>query len=105
MTENTVKAAKAAIVCALGIGLGACTTLDHKLSDNSGVIIEPRQVETLGETIAREQQGENGCLVAGNLNNGGDCKKLRESVFPPPAVGAKLRAEERDKKIPGTPRN
>lgn len=88
MTKSIAKVAHAITVCALAIGVNACATLDHKASDNSGVIIEPTQVETLGETIAREQEGKDGCLVAGNLNRGGDCKKLRTIVFPPPLPAA-----------------
>ncbi|MFV0645214.1 MAG: hypothetical protein ACK5NN_12070 [Sphingomonadaceae bacterium] len=83
MIDKSPKVMELAIICAFSIGLGACSALDYKVPENSSVIIEPQNVETLGETIAREQKGEDGCLVAGNLNKGGDCEKLRELFSPP----------------------
>jgi len=76
-------AAKMSVVGAVAATLSACAVIDLKAPEDSSVIIEPQQVETLGETIAREQHGEHGCLVAGNLNKGGECKKLREIFLPP----------------------
>jgi hypothetical protein len=48
----------------------------------------PGPVETLGETIASEQQGD-GCLVAGNLGKGGHCEKLRKDLNPPKVPASK----------------
>lgn len=83
MTEITIYAARMAIVCAFATGLSACTTPDYQVPDNAINSPGPRQVETLGETIAREQQGEDGCLVASNIHKGRECAKLRETISPP----------------------
>ncbi len=70
--------------CAFALGLSACTTYDYTAPEHATGLSGLPEVETLGETIAREQQGEHGCLVAGNLDKGGRCEKLRETLFPPP---------------------
>ena len=75
-------------LCASVLGLSACASTDYEVSDEQASVSALPQVETLGETIAREQQGEDGCLVAGNLNKGGDCAKLREAMLPPPTPSA-----------------
>ncbi len=64
-------------------GLAGCTIKSRSAADDRLVTYGPSHVETLGETIAREQEGKRGCLVAGNLDQGGDCEKLREFLFPP----------------------
>lgn len=83
MAFTTARAPKIGILCTVVAGLSACATPDYEVPDQATDIAGPRQVETLGETIAREQQGEDGCLVAGNLNKGGECAKLREIMLPP----------------------
>ena len=83
MLEKLANAARVGVICAIGFGLSACSTFKIKPKDYPDTVFHPGPVETLGETIAREQQGEDGCLVAGNLNRGGDCEKLREDILPP----------------------
>lgn len=83
MPEKLANAARVGAICAIVFGLSACSSFKIKPKDYPDTVFHPGPVETLGETIAREQQGEDGCLVAGNLNKGGDCEKLREDILPP----------------------
>ena len=64
------------------VALSGCSTLDIKPSDHPDFVFQPRPVETIGETISREQQGEDGCLVAGNLNKGKSCRDLTKLLTP-----------------------
>lgn len=64
------------------IALNGCNTLSVKPSDQPDFVLQPPPVETIGETISREQQGDNGCLVAGNLNKGRRCRALTELLTP-----------------------
>ena len=68
--------------------LGGCSNLHIKPSNHADVAVTPGPVETLGETIAKEQQGD-GCLVAGNLGKGGHCEKLRKDLNPPRVPASK----------------
>ena len=64
------------------IALHGCSTLSVKTSDQPDFVFQARPVETIGETISREQQSDNGCLVAGNLNKGRRCRALTELLTP-----------------------
>lgn len=83
MIKNLTNAARVVTICVIGLGLSACSTFKIQPKEYPDTVFQPGPVETLGETIAREQQGEYGCLVAGNLNKGGDCAELREVILPP----------------------
>lgn len=77
---NDAKKLGLIIICALG--LSGCTTAEIRPSNDPDAVFRSRPVETFGETIAREQQGEDGCLVAGNLNKGPRCRDLTELLTP-----------------------
>ena len=82
-----------AVTCAFALGLSACTFRphDYDVADRATGASGLPEVESLGETIAREQRGSGGCLVAGNLDEGGRCEKLRGTLFPPaPPTDPKL---------------
>jgi hypothetical protein len=78
------KGPRAKLILFLSATLSACSTFEIKRSEHPDVVFQPRPVESLSETIAREQQGEDGCLVAGNLNKGERCRALAEFLSPPP---------------------
>ena len=83
MRNVVVQSARLLTISIIFGGLVACTITSRSVADDRLVTYGPHHVETLGETIAREQQGKRGCLVAGNLNRGGECEKLRQFLFPP----------------------
>ena len=62
--------------------LSGCSSLTIKPSNQAEGAFIPGPVETLGETIAREQQGD-GCLVAGNFGKTARCEKLLKDISPP----------------------
>ncbi|MCP5397192.1 MAG: hypothetical protein H6918_10770 [Sphingomonadaceae bacterium] len=91
MTKHYAKSGALAFACAIAAGLSACAAPDYELADASAIGSGPRPVETMGETIARNQQGDDGCLVAGNLDKGRKCRDLRKSMEPPTLASEKQR--------------
>lgn len=67
--------------------LAGCAAPDHYVPEPGDALQAPRQNETLGEALHREQQA-GGCLVAGNISRKG-CDGL-EAVLEPPSLGDRI---------------
>lgn len=73
------------VVAAAAASLAACSTAQRDSLDPTDPFAKQTSVETLGESLQREQSSPNGCLAPGNAGDKNDrCDSVRGLLTPDP---------------------